>query len=214
MSEHSDRFLEGKRLTLEELRGWGERAKQLPEREPAYRDRGMIEVFTGRFDPGEPERALFIDPLRIYVRARLVQVLVPVLRRLVENLLQRDGTIDPAVVNSKFSSRIEPVIIAEHFYGEHKHEIVDGNHTYIAFAVAFEKQRHLLPLEVEPSAPGFVVPPDVWKDFLAVYDDQDRLVPQNPSAMKRRLHGIDHDFPLAALKASVKQAKRRWKGRP
>jgi hypothetical protein len=143
---------------------------------------------------------------------------IPLQADIIEALLRREGTIDPEVVKGKFELRPEPVIVAEHFYGKHKHEIVDGNHTYMAFAVAFQfgASEFALPEGLKPSVPGFVVPKTIWQDFLAVERPGLGYFPRDGHAVARRLKGIQHNLPFDFEQFGKTEIprKRRWKGRP
>lgn len=212
----SDKYLQ--KISEEQLRDLAEQANQQPKKDRSYRNSGRLEVYRGSFDTGEPEKAILVDPLRVFAEATLPQMGIPLQSGIIEALLKREGTIDPEVVRRKFALKPEPVIVAEHFYGKHKHEIVDGNHTYMAFAAAFHigQSEFALPEGLSPSVPGYIVPKKIWRDFLAVEHHRLGYLPRDGRAIARRLKGIEHDLPFdfAVLGKAGTARKRRWKGRP
>ena len=205
-------------ISEKELRELAELANQQPERNRSYRRSGRLEIYRGSFDKDKPEQAIFIDPLRLFAEAKLPKMGIPLQPEIIEALLRREGTIDPEVVRVKYELRPEPVIVAENFYGKHKHEIVDGNHTYIAFAAAFHfgQSEFTLPEGLIPSVPGFVIPKTIWRDFLAVEHPRLGYLPLDGRAIARRLKGIEHGLPFdfGKLGKVGRARKRLWKGRP
>lgn len=203
-------------LSREELDRLAQDAQALPVRDFDRLPDGKVEVYTGAFGENDPPKALLVTPLRLYVRKMLPVRRMPLESHLVEYVLKRSGDVDFEVVKSKFIQRPEPIIVAEHFFGQHKHEIVDGNHTFLAVAAAYQIGRRDfdLPEGFEPSVQAYVVPPDVWQDFLASPDQG--YAPVNEAALIRRIRAFKSEELRqgAVVKAKTKPPKRRWKGRP
>lgn len=186
-------------MTLEQLAEVISSETSLPVRPLAYEATGRFEYFTGRFGERSPEKALMVDPLRIYARARLPEALMPIEWGIVEKLMQRGDAIDPEAIRDRVRYRMEPVIVAQDFYGSHEDEIVDGNHTYVAVASAFAlAQRELsMPASIPPVVRAFYVPPAVWRDFLA---DPATWHPLYGPSIARRMKGIRHTLPSDIFK--------------
>lgn len=211
-TEHEPR----KAISHKELDRLAQDAQALPARDYTRLPEGKVEVHTGSFAETDPPKAILVTPLRLYVQKMLPVRRMPLDFQLVEYVLKRSGDVDPEVVQGKWTQRPEPIIVAEHFFGEHKHEIVDGNHTFLAMAAAYHiGQRDFdLPKDMEPSVPAYVVPPDVWGDFLA--DPESGFAPINEEALIQRIRAFKSaDVRLkAGLRAKTKPPKRLWKGRP
>lgn len=202
-------------ISREELEQLANEARSMPKRDrSSWGDK--VEVYIGSFDADGPKQAINARDLRNYAEAKLPIRSMPLTDNLVEYVARRSkGSLDLDHLMTKFEQQPEPVIVAEHFYGEHKHEVVDGTHTLLAYAAALHMGRRdfILPDDIEPAIQAYVVPPEIWRDFLL--DAEDGFRPLYSEAMLKRMSSIGKIRKKRSVREALRtKPPRRWKGRP
>lgn len=124
---------------------------------------GKSEVFSYTDDDGT-EQWLAVEPLRLWAEENLPLVGVDLDIQKVEQILSSGRVSQEHVMQYTISQDVRPIIVALD-YEKSQAEIVDGNHTYIAMAVAAAKAQEM-GLMLPPRVPAYCIERDDWMKFL------------------------------------------------
>lgn len=123
------------------------------------------EVFVFTDESGE-EQWLAVEPLRHWAEENLSLVGVDIDPAKIEDILSNGRINKDHVTKVTFKSNPRPILVCEEF-AEGRAEIVDGNHSYVAMAVAVAKAGEMgIQLTKKPAAPAYVVGRQDWTRFL------------------------------------------------
>lgn len=124
-----------------------------------------MQVFTYT-DQGGEERSLNTEAMRMWAEANLELVPVDLDINKIEDILKHGRIDENHVMNGCFRSGPKPILVCDDFDGG-RAEIVDGNHTYVAMAIAAAKASEMgLNLPEIPRAPAYVFKREVWTRFF------------------------------------------------
>jgi hypothetical protein len=120
---------------------------------------------------GKDGRPLHLDvvSMRRWAERHAEQVRVMIDFQYVERLISRGAVTEERVMGHTIMQVPKPVIVCLDINAEGD-EIVDGNHTYVAAAVAWVKGREMgvpgFELIEHPWANGFLLTPEQWRPFV------------------------------------------------
>lgn len=124
---------------------------------------GKSEVFSYTDEEGN-EQWLAVEPLRFWAEENQPLVGVDLDMQKVEKILSSGRISKEHVMQHTMSQDVRPVIVALD-YEDGQAEIVDGNHTYIAMAVAAAKTQEM-GLMLPPRVPAYCIEREDWMKFL------------------------------------------------
>ena len=139
------------------------KAKIKPHRYP----QGKTEVYAYTDDNGQ-EQWLDVVGLRDWAEANLTVLRVPIDLQRVSDIITSDA-IDIDHFKSHTLPNPEsarPILICQNLTIGND-QIVDGNHTYVAYGMGvIMAQQQGIDMPVPPNAVGYVIAPDAWKRFV------------------------------------------------
>lgn len=130
---------------------------------------GKSEVFNYTDENGD-EQWIAVEPLRQWAEKNLTISAVDIDPAMVERTLKSDRVTQEHVMQHTMKQDVRPILIAEDYH-DGMAEIVDGNHTYVAMAVAAKKGREM-GLEIPPHAPAYCIKRSIWMQFLVPLDQR------------------------------------------
>ena len=128
---------------------------------------GKTEVYAYTDDNGQ-EQWLDVVGLRTWADAHLPILRVPIDLQRVSDIITSDA-IDVEHFKSHTLPNPEsarPILICQNLT-KGNDQIVDGNHTYVAYGMGVAMaQQEGIEMPVPPSAAGYMIEPDAWKRFV------------------------------------------------
>jgi hypothetical protein len=137
---------------------------------PKVRRQAVVrsEVYSMTGKDGKPLH-LDVVSMRRWAEQHAEQVRVMIDFQYIERLLARGAVTQEWVMGHTITQVPKPVIVCLDI-NEEGDEIVDGNHTYVAAAVAWAKGREMgvpgFELIEHPWASGFLLTPEQWRPFI------------------------------------------------
>lgn len=136
-------------------------AQSLQQRKPVLR---QYYDLTGK--GGQPLR-IDVVPMRRWAEKHAELVSIPLDIAYVERLLARAAVTEQGVHAVMARMSPKPILLCRDI-NDDGDEIVDGNHTYVALAIAWAKgqQAGLVPAGPAPGVPAFCLVPQDWGRFV------------------------------------------------
>lgn len=126
---------------------------------------GNSEIFEYTDEDGV-EQWLAVEPLRRWAEENLTLVGADINVSKIEDMLSNGKINKDHVMDVTFKNNPRPILVCEDF-ADGCAEIVDGNHTYVAMAIAKAKAEEMgIQLQQEPAAPAYVIERKDWTRFL------------------------------------------------
>lgn len=111
-------------------------------------------------------RALNVEAMRVFAEKTLQLVGVDIDINKVEDMLKRDRIDREHVMNHTMRAFSKPILVCDDFE-DGRAEIVDGNHTYVAMAIAQAKAAEIgIAIPFPLRAPAYVFERKEWTRFL------------------------------------------------
>ncbi|WP_120503624.1 hypothetical protein [Sulfitobacter mediterraneus] len=135
------------------------------ERQKKKRGKTIVQAFT-YVDAEGLERSLNTDAMRMWAEANLDLTKVDIDLKKIEDMIKHGRIDKDYVMTGSLRSEPKPILICNDFE-DGRAEIVDGNHTYVAMAVAAAMAPKLgIGLPDNPRAPAFVLDREFWTRFF------------------------------------------------
>ena len=124
---------------------------------------GKSEVFIYT-DEEDSEQWLAVEPLRQWAEENQPLVGVDLDAKKVEQILRSDRVSKEHVMQHTLAHDIRPIIVALDYHNGQA-EIVDGNHTYMAMAVAAARAQEMGIINL-PKVPAYCIEREDWVMFI------------------------------------------------
>lgn len=134
------------------------------ERLKKKRGKSIVQVFTYT-DVDGVKKSLNVESMREWATTNLELVAVDIDITKVEDMLKNERIDKEHVMNVSLQSDPKPILVCDDFV-DGQAEIVDGNHTYVAMAIAAAKASEMdINLPGPPRVPAYVFDREIWSRF-------------------------------------------------